>query len=434
MYGREKESMNSLIVLTEEFPYGKGESFLENEACYWQGFDRVLLIPCSARNRQKRRELPDNIQVVDLDCIDRSSVRKLLDYAGAMFEKPVRQEIGYLLKNKKFCKSTLKNLLSFYTVARAVEKELWQKLGTSLGKDDQNVFYSYWMDFQAYVLCRLKGRAAGKNIFVSRCHGYDVYEERRTRSYIPFRSFTLNGLDRIYCISNNGRAYLSQRYPANASKMETLFLGTRDYGIQKYAQKKESLTIVSCAWVSGLKRLDRMIDALALTSARIRWIHFGAGELLDEIKCYAEQRLGGKETISYEFAGSFTNSELMRQYRDGCYELFVNTSETEGLPVSIMEALSFGIPVVATNVGGVGEIVESGYNGYLMDSSVESPKQLARLLEKLSEMPQEAYLELRRHARQKWEENFNASKNYTAFTDKLLQTEGEKENEEVLRH
>ena len=45
----------------------------------------------------------------------------------------------------------------------------------------------------------------------------------------------------------------------------------------------------------------------------------------------------------------------------------MNVSESEGIPVSIMEASSFGIPVIATNVGGVGEIVENGYNGLLLN-------------------------------------------------------------------
>jgi glycosyltransferase involved in cell wall biosynthesis len=55
----------------------------------------------------------------------------------------------------------------------------------------------------------------------------------------------------------------------------------------------------------------------------------------------------------------------MEFYRKNHVDLFINVSETEGIPVSIMEAMSFGIPCIATNVGGVNEIVNNT-NGFLV--------------------------------------------------------------------
>ncbi|NCO54621.1 MAG: glycosyltransferase, partial [Bacteroidetes bacterium] len=51
-------------------------------------------------------------------------------------------------------------------------------------------------------------------------------------------------------------------------------------------------------------------------------------------------------------------------------DLFINVSESEGIPVSIMEALSAGIPVIATNVGGTNEIVNNDV-GFLIDKEFE---------------------------------------------------------------
>ena len=50
-------------------------------------------------------------------------------------------------------------------------------------------------------------------------------------------------------------------------------------------------------------------------------------------------------------------------------DLFVLPSLSESLPVSIIEAMSFGIPVVATDVGGVPEIVADGETGYIISST-----------------------------------------------------------------
>ena len=48
------------------------------------------------------------------------------------------------------------------------------------------------------------------------------------------------------------------------------------------------------------------------------------------------------------------------------YDLLMNVSYFEGIPVSMMEALSVGIPLLGPDVGGVSEIIKNGYNGFLV--------------------------------------------------------------------
>jgi len=48
------------------------------------------------------------------------------------------------------------------------------------------------------------------------------------------------------------------------------------------------------------------------------------------------------------------HNDVLNYYASNPVDVFINTSSSEGLPVSIMEAMSFGIPVIATNVGGTG--------------------------------------------------------------------------------
>ena len=59
-------------------------------------------------------------------------------------------------------------------------------------------------------------------------------------------------------------------------------------------------------------------------------------------------------------------------------DVFLLTSSTEGLPNVVIEAQGFGVPVVSTDVGGVGEIVESGETGIIVDSDI--PEKLAEAI------------------------------------------------------
>ncbi len=68
------------------------------------------------------------------------------------------------------------------------------------------------------------------------------------------------------------------------------------------------------------------------------------------------------------FMGSLPNAGAYNEYAD----LFILPSNYEGLPMTIIEAMSLGKPVVASNVGGISEIVINDENGYTVDNSVEA--------------------------------------------------------------
>ena len=60
-------------------------------------------------------------------------------------------------------------------------------------------------------------------------------------------------------------------------------------------------------------------------------------------------------------------------YRDRFFyknlDVYVNTSIHEGIPMSVLEAMSYGLPVVAANVGGLPEIIKNGVNGFLIEGN-----------------------------------------------------------------
>ena len=98
--------------------------------------------------------------------------------------------------------------------------------------------------------------------------------------------------------------------------------------------------------------------------------------------------------------------------------MFINCSESEGIPVSIMEALSFGIPVIATNVGGTSEVVIDGYNGFLLDKDFLEID-LKQMIVDFLNSSEDFILEKRTNARIFWENNYDAEKNYTEFYKRI---------------
>lgn len=81
-----------------------------------------------------------------------------------------------------------------------------------------------------------------------------------------------------------------------------------------------------------------------------------------------QQDFLGKSPKNLYFMGSLPNAGAYNEYAD----LFILPSNYEGLPMTIIEAMAFGKPVVASNVGGISEIVVNDENGYTVENSADA--------------------------------------------------------------
>ena len=108
------------------------------------------------------------------------------------------------------------------------------------------------------------------------------------------------------------------------------------------------------------------------------------------------------------------NASVKDFYSKNYVDLFINVSESEGVPVSIMEAMSAGVPCLATDVDGVSEIVRDGINGFLLPLSDDS-KVISNALKRFYELTPNEKVALRKGAFKTWEQDYNADKNYESF-------------------
>ena len=286
------------------------------------------------------------------------------------------------------------------------------KKNNFVSKDD--VYYSFWMNDWAIILALLKRSGAIKT-FSSRVHGADLYEERVPKiGRLPFRWLVLKNIGNVFSVSKTGLAYLKNKYQRYSTKFSCFYLGTTDYGSNPF-KESEIFTIVSCAHVRNIKRIYLIAEYLKKIQFPLKWIHIGAEQRYD--KTYprytkAINDLKSNANVNVELLGDLPQEKVFELYSSSSINLFVSLSATEGLPVSIMEAISFGIPVLATDVGGCKEIVNE-QTGKLVNAEIGEEDFLKQLREfKDSEMNASDF---RNKVRKFWELNFSARNNYSSF-------------------
>jgi glycosyltransferase involved in cell wall biosynthesis len=411
---------NDLIILTEQYPYGNAEPFLEQEInLLCEKYDKIRIIPLNADKLSKKREVPGNVEIFYLS-ISKTKFNRFLQGCWGFLN---------IFRNFEIFQSEMKRIrgsiyLKFLLLYQIISMEftvyqvnrIFKYL--NLSKDNKILIYSYWLYKEAYVAARIKKRYKDYSIkTISRAHGFDVYNERWKKNYIPLQEYSLKFIDRVFVCSENGVSYLVNKYQTHSMKFLLSRLGTDDYGVPPYVRDKQKYIIVSCSNIISVKRLGLLIEALNILNikAPVYWHHFGDGELRSQIKENAKI-LKGK--VRYFFHGHISHADLMNFYKNERVDLFINVSSSEGLPVSIMEAISFGIPVIATNVGGTAEIFGDRINEYLLEKECKARK-IAELIGQLYNLEDTEYLKMRKNVRKIWEEKFAACENYKNFINAI---------------
>lgn len=403
---------NNLVLISSSFPYGTGETFLETEINYLASTFQNLYIITSDITSTELRKIPENCTVIRVDL----SYTKILTLASLrnLSSKLFIKELIHCVKTYGFSKGLQKITTILISLERA------KRLNKVFRKHDlpQNniLFYSYWCDDSALSLCLLKEKQ--KNIkIVSRAHGWDLYFERGKDNYLPFRKYIGERLDRLFPISDLGKNYIERRWKIRNQAIEVQRLGTNEQYNYQFPQLDKEFRIVSCSSLIPLKRVELIAEAIAtITDIPLTWTHIGSGPELDKIKLKLKS---AANYHSLHLAGELTNEEVIAYYRNTKPHLFINLSTTEGIPVSIMEAMSLGIPAMATNVGGTSELV-SNKNGILLPSN-PTAIEVATEIRKLINLKEEEFNLLQNNAYNTWKKHYNADKNYRHFAQLLKQ-------------
>lgn len=398
--------MRDLFLLTTNFPTGKlGEIWLSNELnITHSNFNTIKIFP--EHDNYTPVSLPANCKAMQ-GYLSSSANIKLALYDYYKIVSIVFSDFKVAMANKVF----LKNLRYNVSLIKILYKKAIY-LRSLINDPENTIIYSYWADNAATTGSILK-MFEPKLKVVTRAHGYEIYEELKSDKFIPFRNFQNKYVDRFYSVSKRGMEHLKDRFPAYKKKYEFSYLGTNDHGMAPF-NKDSVFRILTCCNLNRIKRVHLVPDILKELNFEIEWHIIGDGPEINEIKKQCELL---PSNIKVVFHGHFTQEQVYQFYKTNSINVLLSVSYSEGLPVSMMEAISFGVPIIATNVGGCSEICK-GNTGLLIERDFDNTKIADAIkLFKHSEMNNVAF---RKEIKVFWQNNFCAETNYNNYIKQII--------------
>lgn len=392
----------TLYYFTASFPYGLGEQWKVNELNELvHYFDDIVVVPYSySGNKTSPKSVPKGVKVQDPLFEDASLQISRLQLLEILFHTKVYIFLSEFFKKKVFLKK--KWLIGWITATQNAIRLFKHPFFITLQKTDTHntILYFYWGKGSSEILPFIKTELFDK--VVVRFHGYDLFEYRN-HGYIPYRKQLLDCITCASPVSTAGQKHLISLYPRVKAEINVFRCGTIDNGKKTKASKDGVLRVVSCSSVIPLKRIHVMIEAVRQFEYPLEWTHVGDGPLMDQFKNLLKEY--GLED-KFIFIGWIAPDKILDYYTERQFDVFVNTSSTEGVPVSVMEAFATSIPVLATDVGGTGEILDRQV-GRLMPADL-TPELLVETLIEFYNLPGDQKNEMKENAFHRYMEKCNA--------------------------
>ncbi len=234
---------------------------------------------------------------------------------------------------------------------------------------------------------RIAARLAGVKKIYFTVHGWGFYNEEEygcvQKLLLFLEKIAAKCSTKIICVSENDRKEGLKRKIAKEDKFLVIRNGI-DWKIKgDRAKAREKLGVKQNDLVFGtVARLAYQKDPLMLLKAakgiiknypETKFILIGGGPLFKDCKNFIKEN---KLENSIFLHGQKTPEEARELLFS--FDVFVLTSKFEGLPLAIIEAMFAGLPIIATRVGGISELVIDGENGFLVE-----PSSLEKLTQKM---------------------------------------------------
>ncbi len=231
---------------------------------------------------------------------------------------------------------------------------------------------------------------------------------------------SVKNLDKIVFIAKKGQMnFIETNLNINPSKTTSFHNGIDDLSDEQKKEiieipehKKFKYRLICTGTVSERKGQYIIINALSKINKEIlRDIHLtllGSGSQLTLLKEFVNNNNLAKH-VSFE--GSVDNSMVYKYLKQAT--IYILMSNNEGLPISIIEAMRTGLPVISTKVAGIPELVENEKNGILLDPDEN------QLIELLNNINSYNWDDMGKYSRTRFENEFTFDKMREAYCNML---------------
>lgn len=407
-----------VVWVTTGFPRGKGEQFIEAELGTWATRKDVQVVMMPVQSSGPTREMPANFTIDD--GLSRAwSSRKVLaaTAARALLDRRYHRELADLRRRGALDQATARRALRATAQAMMVERAIAE----AAGDGHFDLAYTYWLKPQTAGAIAARRRGLVSRV-ISRCHNIDLYEEARPSNYLPMARTELVDVDTLFPISEQGCRYVVERYGFDPDRVQLARLGVEICPEDQMAPTGDEgvLELLSISTITPLKRLDVMVRGIALAAQQlpgrtVRWRHFGTGPLQEQVESLAHELLDPLG-VAFDFRGQLSHEQLLDVLSSEPTDLVLNTSSSEGVPVSLMETAVRGICALATDVGATVEVVGDDQDALLPADL--TPEVLGERIVGKADQCREP--ERRLAARALVVERFDSSRNFESFVSRAL--------------
>ncbi|MFZ2484880.1 MAG: glycosyltransferase family 4 protein [Minisyncoccia bacterium] len=207
----------------------------------------------------------------------------------------------------------------------------------------------------------LAGRIAGTKKIIFTAHGWAFNELRPTWQKVLIKLFvwaTILLSHKTICVSDKMRRD-TEGWPFIKNKLVLIHNGVLGFYLTQRIDK--SFTVGAIAELHKIKGLDILLTAWSkfIKNHEAKLVIVGEGEERESLQNMA-RNMGISSSVT--FKGFVDNARLLLSG----FDIFCMPSRSEGLPYSLLEAGLASLPVIATRVGGIPEVIENGANGVLV--------------------------------------------------------------------
>lgn len=399
----------ALVVFTNASSLnGGGKSWFLDELKFFKGDYRIIVYVFDFVDEKVIEEFRSSFTIISLNIAAASSKMAFsLAFWSVYLPLFVKEFFRERVFVKRYWLSSWLN--SIRTALTLYKKNIFRTLD-DLDRDN-TIIYFYWAN-NATILIPLF-RKKGFHKLVARFHGFDLYKER-LGGYQPFAKMVLRNLHTALPISEQGRQYLKKTYPGIRFRAEVFYLGTREAGASTPGND-DRLRIVSCSALIELKQVPLIAAAVTRCRFPVEWVHIGEGPEKEKVRSIIDG-LPSNANVTCSLLGWKSPDEIPDFYARSHFDVFINASTTEGIPVSIMEAFAAKIPAIAPNVGGIGEIVIDQVTGLLLSPGF-GEDDLVNAINYFYNLSREKKTGLGENAFRHFKDNFDMKKNGRRFRD-----------------